>query len=76
MLFWQSIANQNNSLHIIVNGEFYRFKKIQRDLKQLGYQLQTNSDSEIAIHLYERYGSNCLHHLRGEFAFAIYEEPN
>ena len=53
------------------HGEFYGFEKIQRALKQLGYQLQTNYDSEIAMHLYDRYGSNCLHHLRVEFAFAI-----
>ncbi len=72
----QPIVNKNNSLHIIANGEFYGFEEIQRDLKQLGYQLQTNSDSEIALHLYDRFGSNCLHHLRGEFAFVIFDEPN
>ena len=72
----QPIANQNNSLRIIANGEFYGFEKIQCDLKQLGYQLQTNSDSEIALHLYDEFGSNCLHYLRGEFAFVIFDEPN
>lgn len=72
----QPITNKDNSLHIIVNGEFYGFEKIQHDLKELGYQLQTDSDSEIALHLYDRYGSNCLHYLRGEFAFTIYDEPN
>jgi asparagine synthase (glutamine-hydrolysing) len=72
----QPIANRDNSLQIIVNGEFYGFEQIQRDLRQLGYQLQTNSDSEIALHLYDEFGSNCLHHLRGEFAFVIYDEPN
>ena len=72
----QPIANKDNSLHIIVNGEFYGFERIQRDLEQLGYQLQTDSDSEIALHLYDEFGSNCLHHLRGEFAFVIFDEPN
>ena len=72
----QPISNKNNSLHIIANGEFYGFEKIQSDLKRLGYQLQTNSDSEIALHLYDEFGSNCLHRLRGEFAFVIFDEPN
>ena len=72
----QPIANRDNSLQIIANGEFYGFERIQRELKQLGYQLQTNSDSEIALHLYDEFGSNCLHHLRGEFAFIIFDEPN
>ncbi len=72
----QPIANKDNSLHIIANGEFYDFERIQRDLKQLGYQLQTDSDSEIALHLYDEFGSNCLHYLRGEFAFVIFDEPN
>ena len=72
----QPIANRDNSLQIIANGEFYGFERIQRYLRQLGYQLQTNSDSEIALHLYDEFGSNCLHHLRGEFAFVIFDEPN
>ncbi|MGK7936525.1 MAG: hypothetical protein AB4206_12120 [Xenococcaceae cyanobacterium] len=72
----QPIANKDNSLHIIANGEFYGFEEIQRNLKQLGYQLQTNSDSEIALHLYDEFGSDCLHHLRGEFAFVIFDEHN
>ncbi len=65
----QPIANQDETLRIIVNGEFYDFERIQHDLKQWGYQLQTNSDSEIALHLYDEFGTQCLHHLRGEFAF-------
>lgn len=72
----QPISNRDDSLHIIVNGEFYGFEEIQRQLKQLGYQLQTNSDSEIALHLYDEFGTSCLHHLRGEFAFVIFDEPN
>ncbi|QHG21129.1 asparagine synthase (glutamine-hydrolyzing) [Nostoc sp. ATCC 53789] len=72
----QPIANQDETLHIIANGEFYDFERIQRDLKQWGYQLTTNSDTEIALHLYSEFGTQCLHHLRGEFAFIIWDERN
>src|SRR5262245_64609694 len=49
----QPIANETNSLHIVVNGEFYDYERIQRELQQRGHQLRTKSDSEIALHLYE-----------------------
>ena len=67
----QPIANCDGSLRIVANGEFYDFERIQQQLKQWGYSLQTNSDSEIALHLYDRFGSQCLSHLRGEFAFVL-----
>jgi asparagine synthase (glutamine-hydrolysing) len=72
----QPITNQDETLYIIANNEFYDFERIQRDLKQWGYQLKTNSDSEIALHLYDEFGTQCLHHLRGEFAFIIWDKRN
>lgn len=72
----QPISNQEQTLQIVANGEFYDYERIQSDLKQKGYLLQTNSDSEIALHLYRELGTQCLHHLRGEFAFAIWDERN
>ncbi len=72
----QPIANQDKTLHIIVNGEFYDFEHIQGDLQRWGYKLKTNSDSEIALHLYNEFGTQCLHHLRGEFAFVLWDESN
>ena len=72
----QPIANQDETLHIIVNGEFYDFERIQRDLKRWGYKLRTQSDSEIALHLYDEFGTQCLHHLQGEFAFVLWDERN
>jgi asparagine synthetase B (glutamine-hydrolysing) len=50
----QPIANETGSLHIIVNGEFYDYERIQRELHQRGHQLRTRTDSEIALHLYEQ----------------------
>ncbi|MBD2498296.1 hypothetical protein [Nostoc sp. FACHB-280] len=72
----QPMSNQDGSLHLIANNEFYDFERIQRDLKHRGYQLKTNCDSEIALHLYDEYGTQCLHHLRGEFAFVIWDQRN
>lgn len=72
----QPIANRDGSLRIIANGEFYDFERIQQQLKQWGYSLQTKSDSEIALHLYDRFGTQCLSYLRGEFAFVLWDERN
>jgi asparagine synthase (glutamine-hydrolysing) len=58
-----------------VNGEFYGYEPIQRDLEARGHRLRTRSDSEIALHLYEDFGAQCLHHLRGEFAIVLWDEP-
>jgi len=72
----QPIANEDESLHIVVNGELYDYERVQRDLEARGHKLRTRSDSEIALHLYEDYGATCLEHLRGEFALAIWDEAN
>ena len=72
----QPIASEDERLHIVVNGEFYDFERIQRELEQAGHRLRTRSDSEIALHLYEDLGTQCLHQLRGEFAFVLWDEPN
>ena len=69
----QPMANEDDTLRLIVNGEFYDFERIREDLKKLGHHFSTLSDSEIALHLYEQYGTGCLEYLRGEFAFAIWD---
>jgi len=72
----QPISNENNNCHIVVNGEFYDFEKIRMALQSEGYQFKTSSDSEIALHLYQKQGIKCLESLRGEFAFCLYDELN
>jgi asparagine synthase (glutamine-hydrolysing) len=72
----QPIAGEDETLRIVVNGEFYDFERAQRDLEGRGHRLRTRSDSEIALHLYEDYGTACLRRLRGEFAFALWDGPN
>jgi asparagine synthase (glutamine-hydrolysing) len=72
----QPIASEDGRTQIIVNGEFYGYEAIQRELERSGHRLRTRSDSEIALHLYEDLGVQCLHRLRGEFAFVLWDETN
>lgn len=72
----QPIASEDESAWIVVNGEFYGYEAIQRELEHGGHHLRTRSDSEIALHLYEDFGVQCLHRLRGEFAFVLWDETH
>jgi asparagine synthase (glutamine-hydrolysing) len=72
----QPIVNEDGRVHIVVNGEFYGYEAIQRELEQSGHRLRTRSDSEIALHLYEDLGPACLHRLRGEFAFVLWDQTH
>jgi asparagine synthase (glutamine-hydrolysing) len=72
----QPIASEDERTRIVVNGEFYGYECIQRELEGLGHHLRTRSDSEIALHLYEEIGTQCLHRLRGEFAFVVWDQTN
>ena len=72
----QPIASEDEQTRIVVNGEFYGYEAIQRELEHSGHRLRTRSDSEIALHLYEDLGSQSLHRLRGEFAFVLWDETN
>jgi asparagine synthase (glutamine-hydrolysing) len=72
----QPIASEDGTVQIIVNGEFYDFERIRRDLEAQGHTFRTRSDSEIALHLYEDKGVHCLDNLRGEFAFIIWDQTS
>jgi asparagine synthase (glutamine-hydrolysing) len=70
----QPIRNEDGSIFIVVNGEFYGYEAIRRDLEARGHRFQTDSDSEIAVHLYEEYGLEFVNELRGEFALILWDE--
>jgi asparagine synthase (glutamine-hydrolysing) len=72
----QPIANEDERIHIVVNGEFYDFERQRRELERCGHLFRTRSDSEIALHLYEESGVHCVQQLRGEFAFVLWDEAN
>ena len=69
----QPLANEDGSIRIVVNGEFYDYAAIQRHLGMRRHTLGTRGDSEIAVHLYEDRGIRCLDVLRGEFAFVLWD---
>ncbi len=70
----QPIFNSDRTKTIVFNGEIYNFQELRRELKEQGHQFYTHSDTEVIIHLYERDGVDCVRHLRGMFAFAIWDE--
>jgi asparagine synthase (glutamine-hydrolysing) len=72
----QPIADEHEQAHVVVNGEFYGYERLQRELEGSGHRLRTRSDSEVVLHLYEDLGTRCLEHLRGEFAFVLWDERN
>ncbi|WP_159726813.1 asparagine synthase (glutamine-hydrolyzing) [Methylosinus sp. Ce-a6] len=69
----QPIASADGSIHLIVNGEFYDFERIRDELRARGCVFRTESDSEIALHLYREFGTAGLERLRGEFALVLYD---
>jgi asparagine synthase (glutamine-hydrolysing) len=71
----QPITNEDESLWIVFNGEIYNHRELRQDLESRGHRYRTRSDTETIVHLYEQYGNDCVKHLRGMFAFAIWDQP-
>lgn len=69
----QPISNENGTVWIVFNGEIYNHAELRKRLEPLGHRYRTNSDTETIVHLYETYGRECVQHLRGMFAFAIWD---
>jgi asparagine synthase (glutamine-hydrolysing) len=70
----QPIANENETAWIVFNGEIYNHQQLRQTLEAAGHRFRTRSDTETILHLYEEHGTDCLRHLRGMFAFAIWDE--
>jgi asparagine synthase (glutamine-hydrolysing) len=70
----QPLHIDDGHIAAVVNGEFYDYKRIRAQLISEGSAFRTKSDSEIALHLYRRHGLEFVHHLRGEFAFALFDK--
>lgn len=69
----QPLANEDLTVHVTFNGEIYNFRQLQKDLESRGHQFRTSSDTEVIVHAWEQWGSECVHHLRGMFAFAVWD---
>ncbi len=72
----QPIYNETGDKFIVFNGEIYNFRELKTELQSLGHKFKTNSDTETILHAFEEYGTNCLEHLRGMFAFAIWDKTD
>jgi asparagine synthase (glutamine-hydrolysing) len=69
----QPIPNEDKTIWIVFNGEIYNFHDLQKLVLEKGHTLKTNSDTEVIVHLYEEFGVDCVKHLEGMFAFAIWD---
>jgi asparagine synthase (glutamine-hydrolysing) len=69
----QPIWNADRTKCIFFNGEIYNYQELRKGLDERGHEFYTNSDTEAIVHLFDEYGPDCLQHLRGMFAFAIWD---
>jgi asparagine synthase (glutamine-hydrolysing) len=69
----QPIWNEDRTIGVVFNGEIYNYLDLQRELGAAGHVLRTRSDTEVLVHLYEEHGEAMVEHLRGMFAFAIFD---
>jgi asparagine synthase (glutamine-hydrolysing) len=69
----QPMTNEDDSLRITYNGEIYNHADFRESLESKGHVYRTHCDTETILHLYEEHGENCIDHLRGMFAFGIWD---
>jgi asparagine synthase (glutamine-hydrolysing) len=69
----QPIANEDESVWIVLNGEIYNFKELHARLEQKGHRFRTRTDTEVIVHLYEEVGLDLFKHLRGMFGLALWD---
>src|SRR5262245_7912967 len=67
----QPMASSDGAVHVTFNGEIYNFKLLREELGSDGWM--SRSDTEVLLRAYARWGIECVHHLRGMFAFAIWD---
>jgi asparagine synthase (glutamine-hydrolysing) len=69
----QPLANEDETIWVIFNGEIYNFLDLRHELEQRGHVFRSRSDTETIVHAYEAFGDDFLTHLDGMFAFALWD---
>lgn len=69
----QPIANENETLWVVFNGEIFNYLELRADLETRGHRFHTASDTEVIVHLFEEYGPACLDKMNGQFAIALWD---
>src|SRR6266566_4707891 len=69
----QPLSNEDGTVWITFNGEIYNFQALRAELEGLGHRFRTGTDTEVIVHAYEQWGTDCLPRLRGMFAFGIWD---
>jgi len=67
---------QNSPVSIVYNGEVYNYKEIKKQLEKKGYKFTTQTDTEVVLASYLEYGTNCVEHFNGMWAFCVYDKRN
>ncbi len=70
---WQPLYNEDRTLALVANGEIYNFVELRARLERQGHRFNTNSDCETILHLYEEHDLDFVQHLRGMYAFALWD---
>lgn len=69
----QPMANEDDTIRLVFNGEIYNFRDLRADLENKGHIFKSHTDSEVILHSYEEYGLKCVDNFRGMFAFALWD---
>jgi asparagine synthase (glutamine-hydrolysing) len=69
----QPMFNEDRSVVVVFNGEIYNFQGLKEELQSLGHSFHTHSDTEVIVHAWEQWGTACVVHFRGMFAFALWD---
>jgi len=69
----QPLFNEDHTVVVTYNDEIYNFPELSEELKSLGHQFRTHSDTEVIVHAWEQWGESCVDRFRGMFAFAVWD---